>query len=79
MKYNVKESDDEWSINANDDKKELTNCISSNEENAVSILQLLSKCNLTVNFSNLYLDYNTLYTTTIPVTSAAVKRSVFKS
>jgi len=54
--------------NYDEQKQEHITC-KSNKENTASILQLLSKFNLTSAFSNLYLAYKALCT--IPVTSAA--------
>lgn len=68
-------SNDDCSDNENHDEEEPTTS-KSNKENAASMLQLLSKFNLTSAFPNLYLAYKALYT--IPVTSAAAERSFSK-
>lgn len=74
--HNDQESDNE-ELNSDDENIELehNNC-STDNENAASILQLLSKFNLIAAFPNLYLAYKALYT--IPVTSAAAERSFSK-
>lgn len=73
--HDTQNSDDDWSDNENHDEEEPTTS-KSNKENAASMLQLLSKFNLSSAFPNLYLAYKALYT--IPVTSAAAERSFSK-
>jgi len=57
-------------------RKNILPTCKSKKEITASILQLLSKCNLTSAFPNLYLAYKALYT--IPVTSAAAERTFLK-